>query len=234
MELITDAFAPYAPREAQFHMPVEEWVERFAPVKPLFIHHARTREIMERLVAELGCDPDDTYLDVPRLRGVTSDGYLTVGCRLRPSPAPRHLVRGADVADQLVAPHCTTSSARRACRSSTSTSIGRSATAPPSSTTTSGMRSGARTRRSTCRPTRAASPSPRSRSTSTTSRATSRERGGHRSRSRARNCTRRCRTRRDWPASASTSARSTGPMCSRAGARRTATRRRPVRRCATS
>jgi hypothetical protein len=79
MELITEAFAPYAPREAQFHMEVEEWVSRFAPVKPLFIHHARTRAIMEQLVAELGCDPDDTYLDVPRLRGVTSDGYLTAG-----------------------------------------------------------------------------------------------------------------------------------------------------------
>lgn len=79
MELIADAFAPYAPREAQFHMPVEEWVRRFAPVKPLFIHHARTREIMVQLVGELGCDPDDTYLDVPRLRGVTTDGYLTAG-----------------------------------------------------------------------------------------------------------------------------------------------------------
>ncbi len=79
MELITDAFAPYAPREAQFHMPVEEWVARFAPVKPLFIHHARTRGIMEGVCAELGCDPDNTYLDVPRLRGVTSDGYLTSG-----------------------------------------------------------------------------------------------------------------------------------------------------------
>ena len=30
MELIAEAFAPYAPREAQFHMPVEEWV---APVR---------------------------------------------------------------------------------------------------------------------------------------------------------------------------------------------------------
>ena len=79
MELITDAFAPYPPREAQYHMPVEEWVRRFAPVKPLFIHHGRTRAIMERLVAELGCELDETYLDVPRLRGVTSDGYLTSG-----------------------------------------------------------------------------------------------------------------------------------------------------------
>lgn len=79
MELIAEAFAPYAPREAQFHMPVEEWVRRFAPVKPLFIHHERTRKIMEQLVRELGCDLSDTYLDVPRLRGVTSDGYLTAG-----------------------------------------------------------------------------------------------------------------------------------------------------------
>jgi len=79
MELITEAFTPYEPREAQFHMAVDEWVQRFAPVKPLFIHHARTREIMEKLVRELGCDLEDTYLDVPRLRGVTSHGYLTSG-----------------------------------------------------------------------------------------------------------------------------------------------------------
>ena len=122
MELIAEAFAPYAPREAQFHMPVEEWVERFAPVKPLFIHHARTRGIMEGLVAELGCDPDDTYLDVPRLRGVTSDGYLTSGVGLRAPPAPRHVVRRRRCARSTGGFRCTSSSPRRAWRFTTSTS----------------------------------------------------------------------------------------------------------------
>jgi hypothetical protein len=79
MELIEEAFDPYPAREAQFHMPVEDWVARFAPVKPLFIHHEKTREIMVDVSVELGCDPDETYLDVPRLRGVTSHGYLTSG-----------------------------------------------------------------------------------------------------------------------------------------------------------
>jgi hypothetical protein len=79
MQMIEEAFAPYPAREAQRHMPVEEWVARFAPVKPAFIHHPTTREIMKRVVAELGADPATTFLDVPRLRGVTSDGYLTSG-----------------------------------------------------------------------------------------------------------------------------------------------------------
>lgn len=78
-ELLEEAFAPHDPRQAQFHMPVEEFVERFAPVKPRFIHHPRTKSIIRDTLIEAGCDPDLTYMDVPRLRGVTSDGYLTSG-----------------------------------------------------------------------------------------------------------------------------------------------------------
>lgn len=78
-EMIEEAFAPHDPLEAQFHMPVEEWVARFGPVKPAFIHHPQTRGLIRDVLVELGCDSDDTYMDVPRLRGVTSDGYLTSG-----------------------------------------------------------------------------------------------------------------------------------------------------------
>jgi phytanoyl-CoA dioxygenase PhyH len=78
-ELIADAFAPYDPVEAQYHMPVEEWVARFAPVKPAFIHHTRTKQLIRDVLFDAGCDPAQTYLDVPRLRGVTSGGYLTSG-----------------------------------------------------------------------------------------------------------------------------------------------------------
>jgi len=78
-EMIEDAFAPFDPREAQYHMPVGDWVARFAPVKPAFIHHPRTLGILRQAVEEAACDPDATYIDVPRLRGVTSDGYLTSG-----------------------------------------------------------------------------------------------------------------------------------------------------------
>jgi hypothetical protein len=60
-------------------MPVERWVEIFAPVKPHFIHHPRTIGLVKEVVAEVGCDLDDTFIDVPRLRGVTSGGYLSSG-----------------------------------------------------------------------------------------------------------------------------------------------------------
>ena len=78
-EMLEDTFAPHDPRQAQFHMPVEEFVERFAPVKPAFIHHPETKGMIRDVLTEAGCDLELTYLDVPRLRGVTSHGYLTAG-----------------------------------------------------------------------------------------------------------------------------------------------------------
>jgi len=78
-ELLQDAFAPHDPVRAQYEMPVERFVEIFAPVKPAFIHHDKTKALLREVVAQHGCDLDETYVDVPRLRGVTSDGYLTAG-----------------------------------------------------------------------------------------------------------------------------------------------------------
>jgi len=78
-QMVRDAFAPHDPLTAQYDLPVEAWVERFAPVKPAFIHHPHTRELLLDVFTDLGCDLEQTYLDVPRLRGVTSDGYLTSG-----------------------------------------------------------------------------------------------------------------------------------------------------------
>ena len=77
--MLEEAFAPYDPRKAQYSMPVEDFVARFAPVKPAFIHDPRTMGLLADLVTAWGCDPDETYVDVPRLRGVTSDAYLTSG-----------------------------------------------------------------------------------------------------------------------------------------------------------
>jgi len=77
--MLEEAFGPHDPREAQHHMPVEEFVARFAPVKPAFIHHPETLGLIRDVLAEHECDLETTYLDVPRLRGVSSDGYLTAG-----------------------------------------------------------------------------------------------------------------------------------------------------------
>ena len=60
-------------------MPVERFVEIFAAVKPAFIHHPETLNLIAAILEDVGCDTDDTYMDVPRYRGVTSDGYLTSG-----------------------------------------------------------------------------------------------------------------------------------------------------------
>lgn len=67
------------PTHAQYRMPVEEFSAKGGPLKPRFIHHPRTKKIIARAIAELGCDLEQTYLDVPRLRLATSDAYLTSG-----------------------------------------------------------------------------------------------------------------------------------------------------------
>jgi hypothetical protein len=77
--MLEEAFAPLNPVDAQYEMPVEEFVEIFGPVKPAFIHHPEARQLIAAVLDEFGCDADDTYMDVPRYRGVTSDGYLTAG-----------------------------------------------------------------------------------------------------------------------------------------------------------
>lgn len=78
-EMICEGFKGMDPMTAQFEMPVEEFVRIFAPIKPAFIHHPKTMELMRNIAEEFGCDPMNTFLDVPRLRAVTSDAYLTSG-----------------------------------------------------------------------------------------------------------------------------------------------------------
>ena len=78
-ELIEAAFAPLDPQHAQDSLPVEKFVEIVGPLKPRFIHHPRTKELLVELLRDLGCDMDKTYFDVPRMRVATSGGYLTAG-----------------------------------------------------------------------------------------------------------------------------------------------------------
>lgn len=78
-EMIGEAFDGLDPLTAQYEMPVEQYVSIVAPLKPKFIHHPHTKELVRGVLDELGCDLETTYQDVPRLRMVTSDGYLTSG-----------------------------------------------------------------------------------------------------------------------------------------------------------
>lgn len=78
-EMIEEAFGSLNPQEAQYTLPVEEYVAIVSPLKPKFIHHPKTKQLIQDVLEESGCDLNLTYLDVPRLRMTTSGGYLTSG-----------------------------------------------------------------------------------------------------------------------------------------------------------
>src|SRR5262245_27866024 len=78
-ELLDEAFGGMDPQMAQHQLPVPEFARILSEMKPKFIHHPRCKELLPELLSSLGCDPDTTYFDVPRLRSATSDDYLTTG-----------------------------------------------------------------------------------------------------------------------------------------------------------
>jgi hypothetical protein len=78
-EMIQEAFGSLDPLKAQYSLPVEKYVEILAELKPKFIHHPQSKQLIKGILKEFGCDLDKTYFDVPRLRSATSDGYLTTG-----------------------------------------------------------------------------------------------------------------------------------------------------------
>ncbi len=77
--MIEEAFSPLDPREAQYSLPVEEYAAILAKLKPTFIHHPKSKELIREILREMGCDLNRTYFDVPRMRTATHGGYLTSG-----------------------------------------------------------------------------------------------------------------------------------------------------------
>lgn len=78
-ELIREAFGTQDPRDAQHSLAVEEYVAVLSTLKPKFINHPTSKDLVCNLLTEMGCDPVKTYFDVARMRTVTSGGYLTSG-----------------------------------------------------------------------------------------------------------------------------------------------------------
>ncbi|HEY2548891.1 MAG TPA: hypothetical protein VGI46_22640 [Candidatus Acidoferrum sp.] len=78
-EMSAEAFAPLNPIEAQHHLAVERFAAILAELKPKFIHHPKSKQLIQNLLLEMGCDLEKTYFDVPRLRTSTHAGYLTSG-----------------------------------------------------------------------------------------------------------------------------------------------------------
>jgi hypothetical protein len=77
--LIADAFDGLHPERAQYEMDVDEFVRRVAPLKSEFTNGQRTKELCQQFALDFGVDPDRTYFDIPRLRVIPAENYLTAG-----------------------------------------------------------------------------------------------------------------------------------------------------------
>ena len=78
--IIQDAFGALDPRTAQDGMEVERYANYLlGKLKPTFIHHPESKRHLQAILQDLGCELEQTYFDVPRMRSSTSDGYLTTG-----------------------------------------------------------------------------------------------------------------------------------------------------------
>jgi hypothetical protein len=78
-EMARQAFHPLDPETAQFDMAVEDYAALLAELKPRFIHHPESKRLIQEMLVDFGCDPEQVYFDVPRMRSSTSDDYLTTG-----------------------------------------------------------------------------------------------------------------------------------------------------------
>jgi hypothetical protein len=78
-EMVETAFKPHDPRKIQDKLAVERCVEVLAELKPKFIHHPKSKEFIQGMLAERGCDLSKTYFDVPRLRTAFPSDYLSSG-----------------------------------------------------------------------------------------------------------------------------------------------------------
>ena len=78
-EMIEEAFKPYDPLRIHDFISAEECAEILAVLKPRFIHHPQSKEFIQGLLTELGCDLSHTYFDVPRLRTAFPGDYLKSG-----------------------------------------------------------------------------------------------------------------------------------------------------------
>ena len=78
-EMAEEAFGSLDPRYAQHDVPVDDFVAVLATLKPKFIHHPKSKVLIQDILKDLDSDLSKTYFDVPRLRTSTSHDYLTSG-----------------------------------------------------------------------------------------------------------------------------------------------------------
>jgi hypothetical protein len=78
-DLIARAFGSKDPELAQHDMRPDEYAALLSELKPKFIHHPDCKRLLPEILASLGCDHQQTFFDVPRMRTSTSHNFLTTG-----------------------------------------------------------------------------------------------------------------------------------------------------------
>jgi hypothetical protein len=78
-ELIHEAFGGLDPVRVHEKLPAEECAKILAVLKPKFIHHPKSKELVIAMLRESGCNLEKTYFDVPRLRTAFPGDYLKSG-----------------------------------------------------------------------------------------------------------------------------------------------------------
>jgi hypothetical protein len=73
-ELIQEAFGSLDACEAEYKLPTEDYVAILAKLKPKFVHHLTSKQLLQRILKEVGCDLSKTYFDVPRLKTIPHFG----------------------------------------------------------------------------------------------------------------------------------------------------------------
>ncbi|RSK48982.1 hypothetical protein [Hymenobacter rigui] len=77
--MIEEAFGELDPVTAQHQLTAPEYECLLNSFKPAFINHARSKQLVQAILLEMGCDPEKTYFDVPRMRTATSNQFLSRG-----------------------------------------------------------------------------------------------------------------------------------------------------------
>jgi len=78
-EMIEEAFRPFDPLTVHENLSPEKCAEILAVLKPRFIHHPQSKQYIQEMLSEMGCDLAQTYFDVPRLRTAFPGDYLKSG-----------------------------------------------------------------------------------------------------------------------------------------------------------
>jgi hypothetical protein len=65
--------------KAQYRLALDAFIPAASGLKSGFTNDLQTKVLVRNVLESFGCDLDTTYFDVPRLRVVTSDNYLTAG-----------------------------------------------------------------------------------------------------------------------------------------------------------